>query len=129
MLGYNWLCYNYLQVGSYDCGLFAIAYITGIAHGIEPARFVFEQSNMRRHLYQCFSSGKLTPFPGKELAKNDIVKFIDYIDVHCYCRMPELSGVEMLTCFECCEMIHIFCEDNVNTNNSKWSCKQCLAGH
>ena len=40
-----------LQVGSYDCGLFAIAYITGIAHGIEPARFVFEQSNMRRHLY------------------------------------------------------------------------------
>ena len=52
-----------LQGGSYDCGLFAIAFATALAHGMDPVECFFDQRKLRRHLYQCLVAGKLTPFP------------------------------------------------------------------
>ena len=48
------------QQGSCDCGVFAIATTTALAHGVTPT---FKQEAMRHHLYDCFCSGVLTPFP------------------------------------------------------------------
>ena len=45
------------QQGSSECGVFAIATCTALAHGVTPA---FKQETMRRHLHDCFSSGVLT---------------------------------------------------------------------
>lgn len=116
-----------LQVGTYDCGLYAVAYATALAEGLEPANFVFEQEKMRRHLFKCLTSGKLTPFPGKHSPKNDVIKVQDFIDIYCYCRMPSLSDVDMISCSKCCELFHIFCDDtiHVDSNTSEWICKNC----
>ena len=38
------------QAGYDDCGVFATAYCTALASGQDPARFVYDQSVMRKHL-------------------------------------------------------------------------------
>ena len=49
--------------GYVDCGVFAIANATAIAHGMNPETIQFMQSLMRKHLLSCFEQETLTPFP------------------------------------------------------------------
>ena len=42
------------QKGTTDCGLFAIANATAIAHGKNPSKLQFKQKSMRAHLIDCF---------------------------------------------------------------------------
>ena len=51
------------QVGGTDCGLFAIAVITAIAHGKNPTQLKFKQEEMRDHLLNCFKKEHVTLFP------------------------------------------------------------------
>lgn len=51
------------QVGTKDCGLFAIATAIHLANGGDPATTQFDQIGMRKHLIGCFESYKLTNFP------------------------------------------------------------------
>uniref|UniRef100_A0A1X7V3B4 Ubiquitin-like protease family profile domain-containing protein n=1 Tax=Amphimedon queenslandica TaxID=400682 RepID=A0A1X7V3B4_AMPQE len=53
------------QIGGMDCGLFAVAFITSIAHGQEPAKLQYLQDEMRNHLVKCFKAQKMEPFPCK----------------------------------------------------------------
>ena len=50
------------QEGGTDCGLFAIAAATAIAHGVDHTELKFKQVSMRTHLLKCFKSEKLTSF-------------------------------------------------------------------
>ena len=54
------------QTGSRDCGLFAIANCTALAHGSHPSIITFNQDAMRQHLFNCFESFHFTPFPNSE---------------------------------------------------------------
>ena len=54
------------QVGSNDCGLYAIAVATSLAHQVDPTTVIFEQNEMRSHLAECFMKQKLTLFPTKK---------------------------------------------------------------
>ena len=51
------------QIGSKDCGAFAIAYCTSLAFGKDPCKQRFVQEKMRHHLITCFRNNKLTVFP------------------------------------------------------------------
>ena len=51
------------QVGSDDCGEFAIAYCTSLAFGKEPCQQKFVQEKMKYHLSACLKNNKLTLFP------------------------------------------------------------------
>ena len=54
------------QKGDIDCGLFAIAIATALAHfGLDGAvaSTSFNQCGMRDHLLMCFENMCLTPFP------------------------------------------------------------------
>ena len=48
------------QVGSTDCGLFAVAIYTALCFG---TTLKFNQMIMRTHAAKCFELGKMTPFP------------------------------------------------------------------
>ena len=48
------------QQGGSDCGVFAIANCTALAHVITP---LFNQEKMRQHLIQRFENAELSPFP------------------------------------------------------------------
>ena len=45
------------QIGTWDCGLFAVAYAVEVCSGC------FDQTRMREHLYSCLQEGVLKPFP------------------------------------------------------------------
>ena len=49
--------------GSNDCGVYAIANATAIAFGEDPVSIKYDQSVMRSHLIECFTSKKMEPFP------------------------------------------------------------------
>ena len=51
------------QSGSYECGLFAIAYITHLAYGLDPSLFVFHQEAMRSHFIKCIENHSIDLFP------------------------------------------------------------------
>ena len=46
------------QKGATDCGVFAIAFATAIAFGINPSKLKLKQEAMRAHLVYCFSAKK-----------------------------------------------------------------------
>ncbi len=57
------ICHVDRQEGNNDCGLYAIAYATDLAHGRDPSRVVYSQDEMRKHLIECLESEEITPFP------------------------------------------------------------------
>lgn len=51
------------QEGKTDCGVFAIATATALAHGVNLSTYTFLQSAMRSHLVNCFKENLMTLFP------------------------------------------------------------------
>ena len=51
------------QIGTKDCGLFAIAYATALALGQDPSKLSFHQESMRSHFVACLVQDELMPFP------------------------------------------------------------------
>ena len=51
------------QKGGVDCGVFAVAIATALAHQQNPALIEFAQSAMQPHLVACFESGQFSSFP------------------------------------------------------------------
>ena len=51
------------QSGGCDCGLFAVAFCTGLVHGFDVSTVAFTQQAMRNHLMKCFEQLEMVPFP------------------------------------------------------------------
>ena len=52
--------------GGGDCALFAIANTVAFCYEQDPHLVRYDQSQMKRHLCECYEGGKLTPFPEKK---------------------------------------------------------------
>ena len=52
-----------IQVGSADCGLFAVAVLVALLHNADPAKQKFDQTLMRRHLISYFERNEFVIFP------------------------------------------------------------------
>ena len=91
-----------MQSGTYDCGLFAIAFATALVHGEHPGKFLFNQDSMRLHLMRCLELGEMTMFPIKKMRRSaGRTKSEDIIELHCSCHMPEIPGVDVIECSAC----------------------------
>jgi hypothetical protein len=120
------------QAGTSDCGLFAVAFATDICHGRDPTKSNYDQSKMGTHLRKCLEAGKLTPFPQlKKVCRRPAVNSEDfYINIYCYCHMPEYYDTSMIQCSRCLQWFHKACTE-VNTKGKdmkkvKWSCCYCV---
>ena len=51
------------QPNDYDCGVFAIAYATELAHGGALMSCEWDLANMRNHLLACLEQKEMKPFP------------------------------------------------------------------
>ena len=113
------------QSGASDCGLYAIAYITHIATGLDPSLYIFRQALMRNHLLKCFEQKKLEPFPVfKERRVSTCAKTMT-VRVYCYCRSV-YDGEKMVECNGGCgEWYHTKCISTPVHRNKKWFCKNC----
>ena len=115
-----------VQQGSNDCGVFAIAYATDLAHGNDPASFRYKQEVLRTHFMDCLEKKTLSPFP------NDICHpgrpKSEVISVYCSCRLPDNGQERMARCSNCQEWYHQSCEGIAHcvfTDNSVWICTRC----
>ena len=70
-------CYE--QVGSTDCGLFAIAYAADILNGNNIYDLIYDQTKMREHLIACFEQRKITTFPLHKKRNTEKVVVVTYI--------------------------------------------------
>lgn len=52
------------QVGSSDCGLFAVAVATTLCLSQVPGCVIWDQKLMCQHLLRCFEHETMAPFPG-----------------------------------------------------------------
>ena len=94
-----------VQAGTYDCGLFAVAFATVLALGRQPEEFQFSQQEMRKHLYQCFEKQKME-MCRKRRSKKSMVKSMQKVPLFCNCRMPEM-GERMIECTTCKQWFHV----------------------
>ena len=96
-----------MQAGGDDCGVFAIAFATALCCGHPPGKFQFHQRAMPHHFIRCFERGQFTMFPvHRSRCNENRVKSTKIVAVFCSCRMPELSGTEMIQCSRCREWLH-----------------------
>ena len=118
------------QVGTSDCGCFAIACAAALCHGLNPSSLTWAQTKMRDHLDKCLTDGQLTLFPGKKKTNKsrapDVKKTCTF-PVFCSCRAPaDRKG--MLQCRECSEWFHRKCA-NISSSlfkkNVVWTCPSC----
>lgn len=117
------------QLGSVDCGLFAIAMATDICNGTDPATVHYKQDAMRSHLVASFENQSLSPFPSfvhKSLNKR--VVFTLDVDLYCICRQPE--RLPMVCCDACDTWYHPDCIDIPGevfdeTGDLSWYCPSC----
>jgi hypothetical protein len=119
-----------MQAGGCDCGLFAIAFAIALASRIPPGKFMFDQSEMRKHLYTCLQKGQIVMFPTlKERRVPVKIKNGDEIDIYCEYRMPDLRNVEMVECCKCKEWYHVHCvsvpHSALADKKFKWFCNSC----
>ena len=117
------------QVGTSDCGLFAIAAATSLCLGLLPQNCKWKQEKMREHLIRCFEGGVLEEFP--KLSKTrDHQCYLESkeIQVFCHCRQPYVETVFMVQCDKCLDWFHRGCEKvpRVVRKNTNFACKNCL---
>lgn len=118
-----------MQAGTYDCGLFAIAFATALVLGYNPGQYLFDQNSMRRHLWNCLQSKKMLMFPfTKERRRKNKVKCTQQVAVHCLCRLPSL-GMQLIECSVCKMWYHanicVAVDKHYFSRGVDWSCPQC----
>ncbi|KZS01292.1 Uncharacterized protein APZ42_002097, partial [Daphnia magna] len=74
------------QNNSYDCGVFAIAFATSLANGEDPTGMLYDPNQLRPHLNECMTSGKLTSFPSTISRRKRSPETEKTEEVFCNCR-------------------------------------------
>ena len=93
--------------GSYDCGLFALAFATAIVNNCDPTALKFNQVQMRQHFFKCFKEG-LSMFPTFSPSRRSHGIFSsETIELFCTCRMPDIPP--MVQCSGCSVWYHTEC--------------------
>lgn len=134
----QWKFVNYkmvnfqVQTNSKDCGLFAIAVATELAHGREPRWCTWNIKRMRGHLREGLELGQIDPFP---LAKPRCIpsssefKGMPYrTKIYCHCRMPNETSRSMVSCDVCEEWYHRNCVnlcEEEDLSGVDWTCMSC----
>ena len=130
------------QVGSSDCGLFAIAFATSFCSGLDPHTLKYDQydqSKMRSNFLSCVENGCLLPFhtPGvtRRMGRAHFVHTKE-VPVFWICRLPwnkdstaHFARGALVQCALCKEWYHQLCyqiDDVVfYTSNYKYLCTKC----
>ena len=123
------------QLNGVDCGLFAIAFATSIAHGDDPATLVYDTDQLRPHHLRCFEQERMTRFP--VVNRKRIFRChqrTHAVELFCSCRKPWQKNAgkkfDMAQCKRCSEWYHRCCEKIparvFEEKKTEWRCRGCL---
>ena len=119
------------QVGTDDCGIFALAFAYALASGHQPGSLHFHQDKMRGHLRRCLELGRLDMFPVlKERRNRPKLTRQQALRVFCTCRMPQHTPTAaMIQCTKCREWYHLnTCvtpPKSALVKGTMWQCHAC----
>ena len=73
--------------GNY-CGIFALAFATDFAEGIDPSERYYDEKALRNHLLQCFRNNEINQFLQENISVKSKPSKIVYkvYEVFCICR-------------------------------------------
>ncbi|KAI8513594.1 hypothetical protein Bbelb_079180 [Branchiostoma belcheri] len=120
------------QVGSGDCGLFAVANAVALAEGQCPTDIVFEQTKMRKHLDKSLAAKSLPMFPVITTFQRSkyFEKSTYQLCVFCTC-LQYRQDAPMIQCDQCANWFHYRCV-NISARDvavlvaeQKYSCPAC----
>ena len=99
------------QLNLTDCGVYAIAYATHLAHGLDPTSSLWHHNEKRSHLLSCIEDGKITCFPCDDCLICSRRTMLELIieDVYCHCRLPNDRTKSMICCNGCSKWFHHIC--------------------
>ena len=116
------------QKNAVDCGVYAIAYMTDLCHGVDPSSCCYADSTvLRRHLIQCYAEGRMPTFPSQSSQKRR--PSVYQLNIYCSCRLPFAlehvkpkdvptgEDTDMIQCEICCGWYHRTC---VNLTHEKF---------
>ena len=120
------------QPNAWDCGVFALACATDLAHGRDPVLSEWKLEDMRRHLVECLEKGHVSPFPTKKKRRIPLgsrVRRSTDERIYCTCRMPNDKNLSMISCKDCKEWYHENCLsiDVTEYKDKPWMCQQCCS--
>ena len=126
------------QNNYHDCGVFAIAYLVSLLHGLNPSDLTFDNGEMRKHLIKSLQDAFFHPFPLSQVQEQRTQEqvFFQDVPVICDCRMPwdkSAAKSPSLWCAECniCkEWYHRKCVPSIphmifKGSNATWRCPNC----
>ena len=106
-------------------------FATTLCNGKQPESMFYDQQQMRSHLLSCFEKRILEQFPIVKKRRIRTKKIVNtqMIEIHCICRMPEISGLPMVSCSDCNTWYHgTICmkvEEEAWKPNTLWYCDNC----
>ena len=123
------------QSNGSDCGLLALAFITSLLHGQDPAGATYDNQQLRPHLLSCLTEGNMAVFPAsnKDCSRRCPAKEI-MLDLFCHCRMPwskkdaHNHHTQMAECDTCKEWYQRSClniPQQVFQTDCSWECPKC----
>lgn len=78
-----------------------------LCHNKSPGSYMFDQSSLRQHLFQCLESQHFTMFSVKSERSNGLrIRSKQTITGYCTCRMPMVNGISMICGNNCKEWFH-----------------------
>ena len=92
------------QTNAHDCGVYAIAYATELAHGADPVSCEWDVGQMRKHVLLCLESGVLTRFPKageRRIRIGTRVRKSCTFELFCTCRTINDESKSMIECGSC----------------------------
>ena len=125
-----------MQSNSVDCGVYAIAFLTDLCYGKDPASCRYASTEICNHLVTCFENGHMTPFPSTSTVKKKKT-LMKQVTVYCQCRLPYVlehmknpgnEVVDMVQCFICDNLYHSSCV-NLSLDQAKRIKEQKKCGY
>lgn len=75
-----------MQSNAVDCGVYAIAFLTDLCFGKDPASCQYAGSqDICKHIVSCFENGCMSPFPSTTVAKKNTL--MKELNIYCQCRL------------------------------------------
>ena len=119
------------QRNSHDCGVYALAFATKLAHRKDPSLCRWDGSDMRQHLITCFEERKLSCFPTIGRRRTPLGRRVRKFyseTLYCKCRQPNDPKRAMIACDKCWLWFHKDCMGLDATKSFKkmdWMCYSC----
>jgi len=112
------------QVGSTDCGVYALAYCTSLALGSNPCLSVYRQVEMRDHLISCMENLSFSTFPlSKKRRLSSDECSVHVIEICPICLLSD-NGTLMVLCEQCSRWYHKDCVPSFSEDD-EWICAKC----